>query len=157
MTSAKIPCNFLGVNRVVGKYAFASTLIAETYECNWVINSLYREMYLSWITLRNSSELIAYCCIPRASMYNSLKRVGLCSPANKFSWEEVTLWISCTVLISFPKFQHYISHTLTLCYLISSICCTVYWPYCSKHLQPSVRYCHIFIGGNWVSLHKPNL
>ena len=48
-------------------------------------------MYLSWITPRNSSELNAYCCMPRASMYKSLKIVGLCSPANNFSWEEVTL------------------------------------------------------------------
>ena len=60
-------------------------------------------MYLSCITLRNSSELIAYYCMPKASMYNILKSAGLYSPANKFSCEEVTLWISCTVLISFSK------------------------------------------------------
>ena len=54
-------------------------------------------MYLSCITLRNSSELTAYCCMPKASMYNILKSVGLCSPANNFTCEEVTLCNSCTV------------------------------------------------------------
>ena len=48
-------------------------------------------MDLSWITLRNSSELNVYYCMLRASVYKSLKIVGLCSPANNFSGEEVTL------------------------------------------------------------------
>ena len=48
-------------------------------------------MYLSWTTLRKSNELNAYCCMPRVSVYKSLKMAGLCSPANNFSWEEVTL------------------------------------------------------------------
>ena len=65
--------------------------MAEMYDLNWVINSLYNEMYLSLTTLRNSNELNAYCCMPRASVYKSLKIVGLCSPANNFPWEEVTL------------------------------------------------------------------
>ena len=131
LTSAKISSNFLGVNRVLGKYPFASTLIAGTYLCNWVINYLYREMYLSWITLRNSSELIAYCCMPGASMYNSLKSVGLCSPANNFSWEEVTLCISCTIFINFSDvLALYIPYTNIVLSNIS-ICCTVYQPDCS--------------------------
>ena len=48
-------------------------------------------MYLSWTTLKKSNELNAYCCMPKAFIYKSLMMVGLCSPANSFSWEEVTL------------------------------------------------------------------
>ena len=39
-------------------------------------------MYFSCTTLRKSSELNAYCCIPKASVYKSLKMAGLCFPAN---------------------------------------------------------------------------
>ena len=82
-------------------------------------------MYLSCITLRNSTELIAYCCMPKVSMYHILKSAGLYSPANNFSCKEVTLWISCTVLISFSKVSAlYIPYiNIVLSNFIALLCC----------------------------------
>ena len=63
----------------------------DTYAFSCVISSLYSEMYLSCMTLKKSNELNAYCCIPKLFVYKSLNIVGLCSPANNLSWEDVTL------------------------------------------------------------------
>ena len=60
-------------------------LIADMYDFNCVINSLYSEMYLSCMTLKKSNELNAYCCTPNVSVCKSLNTAGLCSHANNLS------------------------------------------------------------------------
>ena len=82
-------------------------------------------MYLCWTTLRKSNEMNAYCCMPRALLYKSLNMVGLCSPANSFAWEEVTLWMSWTVFMSFFNVSAlYIPYiNMVLSNFINLLCC----------------------------------
>ena len=55
------------------------------YDFSCVIDSFYKEIYLSCTTPRKRSELNAYCCMPKASIYKSLNMAGLCFPANNLS------------------------------------------------------------------------
>ena len=52
LTSLRISFNFEGVINEVGQYPFAKILIGVAYICRWVINSLYKEMYLSCTVLK---------------------------------------------------------------------------------------------------------
>ena len=52
LTSLRISLNVEGVISEIGKYPFVKILIEVAYICSWVINSLYKAMYLSCTVLK---------------------------------------------------------------------------------------------------------
>ena len=58
LASIRISCNFTGVNKVFSKYPLVKILIGDAYMQNWVINSLYNTIYVSYIILKYKSEFV---------------------------------------------------------------------------------------------------
>ena len=52
LTLLRISLNFKRVISEIGKYPFDKILIKVVYICSWVINSLYKAMYLSCTVLK---------------------------------------------------------------------------------------------------------
>ena len=58
LTSLRRSLNFEGVMCEIGKYPFAKILIADVNMHSWLINSLYRAIYLSCTVLKYNGEFM---------------------------------------------------------------------------------------------------